>query len=548
MGRAAPASEAKLILGRYRPVRPLGSGGSGSVWLAHDERSGRDVALKIVAREGNAGTRAEREAATAARLRHKRCIRALTLSRDDEHVYIAYEYVPGRTLRDVLRARELTDRAAIQIAVQILDGLAHAHAQGIVHRDVKPSNVLLRDGHSVSAFLLDFGLALIREEDTLTAVGDVPGTLAYISPERLRGRTATPAADVWSVGVLLWEALAGKHPFWKASVLDTARAIQSGAPSLAKVRPDLPKRLTALVDRALSREPAKRPSAAKLAAGLRRNPARSRRRPPIRLPGMPDLANALPALAAGLFALYAAAALPFFPHGWPLGLASLAALATAVRPRAGVALALAVPILPLGNIALGLALAYTAVALVWFACSWHRPREALTFVVGPLLAPLGGLALLPLALERVTGHARRAVLTALGVLAAAVVSGLDGHPLPFTSDPRPKALHLHETTHPLTAAGQIRGALVREPALFRLTLVLAVAAAAAPLLRGRGLWPIALYGASLVAAGLIPTATVDPLPLVVSVWVTCGFVAARELGWSPKALVRTRLGEPQHGH
>src|SRR5205823_14329538 len=126
----------------------------------------------------------------------------------------------------------------VEAAAQVLDGLAHAHGRGIVHRDVKPANVLLEEGDGISIRILDFGLALIREEETLTAVGDIPGTLAYISPERLRGRTAGPAADVWAVGVLLWEGLAGRHPFWGGTLLDTARSIQSGAPSLATVRAD----------------------------------------------------------------------------------------------------------------------------------------------------------------------------------------------------------------------------------------------------------------------------------------------------------------------
>src|SRR5512146_890039 len=129
---ALPSSE--LVLGRYRPLRPLGSGGSGSVWLARDERSGLDVALKIVKREGKAGTRAEREAAAAAALRHPRCLRAYGFARDSQHVYIAYEYVPGRTLRELMRAGELGDEAAVEAAAQILEGLAHAHANGVVHR------------------------------------------------------------------------------------------------------------------------------------------------------------------------------------------------------------------------------------------------------------------------------------------------------------------------------------------------------------------------------------------------------------------------------
>src|SRR3954453_22916436 len=223
MPTAALAHE--LILGRYRPVRPLGSGGMGHVWLARDERSGLEVALKIVAREGKAAARAEREAAAAAALRHPRCQRIYSLARDRGHVYISYEYVPGRTMRDAMRAGELHDAAAIETAAQICEALAHAHGRGIVHRDVKPSNVLLAEADAIDVRLLDFGLAKMAEFDTLTEQGDVPGTLAYISPERLHGDTATSAADVWAIGVLLWEALAGEHPFWGGALVETSKQI-----------------------------------------------------------------------------------------------------------------------------------------------------------------------------------------------------------------------------------------------------------------------------------------------------------------------------------
>ena len=140
------------------------------------------MALKIVPREGKAASRAEREAEAAARLRHPACQRAYGFGRDSQHVYIAYEYVPGRTFREALRSGELDDNAAIEACAQILEGLAHAHGRGIVHRDVKPSNVLLAEGKEISVRVLDFGLAQIQQAETLTAQGDVPGTLAYISP------------------------------------------------------------------------------------------------------------------------------------------------------------------------------------------------------------------------------------------------------------------------------------------------------------------------------------------------------------------------------
>src|SRR5918911_298384 len=118
---AAPQLDPGLVLGRYRPLKPLGTGGTGSVWLARDERNGLDVALKIVPREGKAAARAEREAEAAARLRHPSCQRAYGFARDASHVYIAYEYVPGRTFREALRAGDLDDNAAIEAAAQMLD-------------------------------------------------------------------------------------------------------------------------------------------------------------------------------------------------------------------------------------------------------------------------------------------------------------------------------------------------------------------------------------------------------------------------------------------
>src|SRR5207247_2216089 len=133
-----------------------------------------------------------------------------------------------------------------------------------------PANVLLADGDEVSVRLLDFGLARVAQADTLTAAGDVPGTLAYIAPERLHGEPASPAGDVWSVGALLHAALVGRPPFWRQSLAETADAIARGALPLDELRPDLPPPLLAAVDRGLSLEPGRRPSAAKLAKALRR--------------------------------------------------------------------------------------------------------------------------------------------------------------------------------------------------------------------------------------------------------------------------------------
>jgi predicted Ser/Thr protein kinase len=520
VGATAPAPTT-LVLGRYRPVRPLGSGGSGSVWLVRDEASGLEVALKIVARDGKAGARAEREASAAARLRHERCLRAYALAHDDEHVYIAYEYVAGRTLREALRAGELRDVEAVEAAAQVLDGLAHAHARGIVHRDVKPSNVLLADGDEVSVRLLDFGLARMDETQTLTATGDVPGTLAYISPERLAGEPATCASDVWSVGVMLWEALAGGHPFWKPSLLESARAIEAGAPPLVSLRPDLPQALTESVDRALALDARRRPTAVRLAQMLRsvrreRRPVRTRLG--VRL--KPERDPAAPALAA-LVAGWSAAALPFYPSGCVPLLAALAALAALVRPRAGLAVALAVPVLPLGNVALALALVYGLVAAAWLALFAREPRGGLLVAFGPLLAPLAALGLLPLAVARLRSPLRRAAAAAGGVLLAGLVAGLRGAPLPFDGEPPPASLGIAASERPASVAGALLDALAAHPALALEAAALAAAAAALPYARARGPWAVAAFGAAFLAVALIPVPGVPAAPLVLAVWATC---------------------------
>jgi hypothetical protein len=520
----------QLVLGRYRPLRPLGSGGSGSVWLARDEASGLDVALKLVPREGKPAARAEREAATAARLRHPNCLRAFALAHDERHVYIAYEYVPGQTLRQHMRAGTLTDRQVVEAAAQVLDGLAHAHGNGIVHRDVKPSNVLLEDGERMHARLSDFGLAQFEEAETLTAQGDVPGTLAYISPERLSGRPGTPAADIWAVGVLLWEALAGRHPFLTGSPVDMARKIETGAPPLSQARPDLPEPLVKLVARALSPEPARRPAADRLAAGLRRSveTPKPRRKAQPRSASRTELPVDVHKVSAPLLAAavtgWSTAALPFYPSGWPLGLAALAGGLTALRPRAGLALALAAPVFPLGNLSLGLAMLYAAVATVWLAISWRSPRQALLPAIGPLLGALSLLALLPLLLGSVHSAARRALYAATAVVLATIVAGIRRSPLPLTGEGAPP-IPLAGLDGPIDAARRLIDAF--PPVLAFEMLVLAVAAAVLPYVARRGLWELAGFGAVLIAALLLPDPRIAALPAVAAVWLTCGICAVK---------------------
>jgi Protein kinase domain len=530
MGAAGEATTdtSGLILGRFRPLRPLGSGGSGSVWLARDEQEGREVALKVVRREGKAAARAEREVEAAARLRHPRCLRTLALERDEGHVYVAYEYVRGRTLRDALTGGALDDRDGVEAAAQILEGLAHAHSKRIVHRDVKPANVMLDEGDEISVRLLDFGLAHLEEAETLTAVGDVPGTLAYVSPERLAGQPTTAAADVWATGVVLWEALAGWHPFSAASPVETATRIREGARPLAELRPDLPADLCALVDRMLDVDPRRRPAAKQLPGALRHAFAESRRRPRPAASLSSLRERALHAAFAAAFTTAALLVLPFFPRGWPFVLGVLAGAAALRSSRTGLALALAAPILPLGNISLGLAIAYGIVASGWFALFAGQATNGLLFLVGPALAPLGSLGLVPLAVQRVEDRVRRAATVAMGVLAAGAFAAFAGGVFPL--GPRPESVTLGETARPDTAAGAVAGSLTARPAIFIVAAVLVAASLTLPLARRNGLWGLAFWGSGFVAAivlGPLAVGTMVSAPaLVPGIWAAVAWLSA----------------------
>jgi hypothetical protein len=539
---ALPRQE--LVLERYRPLRPLGRGGSGSVWLARDEQTGLEVALKIVAREGKRAPRAAREAEAASRLRHERCVRSYDFGGDEGHVYIAYEYVAGRTLRDALRHAAITDRDGIEAAAQVLDGLAHAHARGIVHRDVKPSNVLVEDTAEVSVKLLDFGLAQFDEADTLTNVGDVPGTLAYISPERLRGEDATPASDVWAVGVMLWEALAGKHPFWGVPLPEVAATIEAGAPPLETERSDLPPRLLAVIAGALAIDPAKRPRASVLADELREamnaprreRPARRTPRARLRLQAplapavavrpVPVAAKLLPAGLAAVATVAGGSILPFWTPGLLALLTVSAAVATLRAPRLGLGLALFAPLFPLGNFSSGAATAYGIVALAVLALGWRDARAGLLFVCGPLLALVGGLALVPLAVQPARGTVRRAAQAALAVVTAGLFAGLHGRPLPFTQT-TVGDLGLTATPHAATVAQALLTTALDSRAILFGAAILSVSAALLPLVRRQGRLGVAVLCLGQTIPLLIVAPSTATTSIVLGGWLLAGLLVLR---------------------
>ncbi|MGH2857632.1 MAG: protein kinase domain-containing protein [Solirubrobacteraceae bacterium] len=265
-GRPGP-----IVLDRYQLQSRLGTGAFGTVWLARDERLDRDVAVKILARERIVGGRFEREARAAARLSHPAIVTLYEAAVDDDGAYLVSELVHGQTLDELLADGLLSDRDVLEIGIALCDGLAHAHAQGVVHRDVKPSNILVADTRASEprvAKLTDFGIAALAGADSLTRTGDVIGTLAYMSPEQAEGLEAGPAADLYSFALVLYESLAGVNPLAAGAATQRSRRLQLRMPPLRRQRRDLPESLGRAIDRALRPRPRERGELSDLRAAL----------------------------------------------------------------------------------------------------------------------------------------------------------------------------------------------------------------------------------------------------------------------------------------
>ena len=200
----------------------------GTVYLAHQESLGRDVALKILApeftRDEEFVERFKREARIAAKLRHAHIVQVYDASAQDGHYYIAMEYLGSRTLRNWLVSHEgrLPVDEAVMIAEHVLLALSHAHREGVVHRDIKPANILITD--KGEAALTDFSIAHLQAASRLTRSGALMGTPEYMSPEQFEGHTVDARADLYAVGLVLYEMLTGVHPFREETTPEVMRA------------------------------------------------------------------------------------------------------------------------------------------------------------------------------------------------------------------------------------------------------------------------------------------------------------------------------------
>jgi eukaryotic-like serine/threonine-protein kinase len=269
--RASSRSPAPLALERYRLQKRLGAGGFGTVWMAWDERLEREVAVKIVPRERIISGRLEREARAAARLSHPAIITLYEAAVDDEGAYLVSELVRGPTLDELLDAGRLSDRDVIEIGIALCEALAHAHSQGVVHRDVKPSNVLVPEQPTTRAGLAkltDFGVARVVGGDSLTKTGDVLGTAAYMAPEQAEGLDAGAPADLYSLALVLYEALTGVNPIRTTTAALRARRLGAHVPPLRRQRRELPRELGCAIDLALRPKARERGTIEELRAAL----------------------------------------------------------------------------------------------------------------------------------------------------------------------------------------------------------------------------------------------------------------------------------------
>ncbi|MEA2391101.1 MAG: eukaryotic-like serine/threonine-protein kinase [Solirubrobacteraceae bacterium] len=514
---ATASAETRVVLGRYRLRSRLGAGAFGTVWLAHDERLAREVAVKEIPLAGSKTgepARAAREAVAAARLSHPGIVMLYEAGADDERAYIVSELVRGATLEQLMRNGELSDRDVLRIGVVLCDALAHAHAHGVIHRDVKPSNVIVPDepdrGAGV-AKLTDFGVARVAGDEALTRTGDVIGTLAYMAPEQAEGRRVTGAADLYALALVLYEALTGCNPVRAPGAAATARRVGQPIAPLLRRRRDLPPDLGEAVDRALRADAGQRGTPAELADSLAEalphvsdeggtiapGPFEGARSPGR---GRALAARLAPAIGAGTLAALLAAGLTGPWAVSPLAAGALVALAVCLLPRAGwlVAAACAVVLAAVdgragGALLIGIAVAGPPVLLRRTPAAWSAPA------LGAALGAIGLAGAFPALAGSARTALQRAGLGALGALWACLLELASSSTAVFGRPPSAPSWQAVDATLQGAWRGLVALGGTAAPALL---VIWAVAAAMLPVLvRGRSLaWDVAL--ATTWAAGL----------------------------------------------
>jgi len=276
-----PQAEPELgeRIGPYRLEAVLGEGGMGVIYRAARDPGGELVALKVLRRELSGDDtyrrRFERECRIAAGISHKHLVRVIASGETDGRPYLASEYIAGRTLADLVADEgQLSVPVVMRLAAELATGLDTLHGEGLVHRDVKPANVIVAT--SGATYLTDFGVARSAAATVLTKPGHVVGTLDYLAPEVIRGSTAGPAADIYSLGCVVYECLVGSPPHSGHGFVETTLAILEADPANPRaVRPELPAELCSVVLQALAKQPSARPPTATAYALMLRISARA---------------------------------------------------------------------------------------------------------------------------------------------------------------------------------------------------------------------------------------------------------------------------------
>ena len=266
-----PASK-RIVLGRYELFDVIGRGGAATVYRALDHTRHDHVAVKEIPVGHEMARRAGAEVRAACLLDHPGVVRLLDFGEDTHAAYLVSELVEGDTLATRYRSGDMDDGDVISALADVFGGLAHAHERGVTHRDIKPGNILV--DHDGRAKLTDFGIARIVGDQGLTQTGALVGTMSYMAPEHAVGGRTGPFSDVYSACLVLREGLTGVNPIASGNQLETLRrAGAADIPALATERPDLPRRLTTIIDAGLARDGAARPSAGQLAEALERSAA-----------------------------------------------------------------------------------------------------------------------------------------------------------------------------------------------------------------------------------------------------------------------------------
>jgi hypothetical protein len=484
-----PPLTGRLVADRYTLEEELGRGGFGTVYGASGG-AGERVAVKVFSRSEGLAPRADREARTARKLDHPNIHTVLGVEGDDDHVYLVSKLVEGERLD----RSGLDDLQAVRAIAAVCDALAHAHARGIVHRDVKPANILVaRDG---TVTLTDFGIASDDDARDQTADERVLGTLSYMSPEQASGTRATGATDVWAAGLTLYAHLAGKNPYRAKTLVQLLEKLNDGAEPLARLRPDLPAGVCKAIDRALSHDPGRRPGAAELrdrllralredvaeeadvvGAGERQGQPRStgaRAHSPVTLPRAARFARPGRAVLAGITMAWALVAFPVYPSSWSLPLAVIAGFLAYRGPVAAASFAALVLMPAFWNYGEAACLVWVGLSGAWI---WAARRTGSTSrLLAPLAAiPLGiaglGPAYVLVAATAPTGR-RRAAEAAAGAVVAAVAGGwLPQHAagvLPAASSPLTYATALGRAPEVVAIAAAMIAAAVLLPIAWRL--------------------------------------------------------------------------------